>query len=46
MYDITENPTITPNKNGIHQMGALNEGYSTPAFHQSSEDFGNSFNEF
>lgn len=46
MYDITENPTITPNKNGILQMGALNEGYSTPAFHQSSEIFGNSFNEF
>lgn len=46
LYDLTNNPIITPNKNGILHLGAMNEGYTTPSFHKFSEIYGNDFYEF
>lgn len=46
MYDLTENPTISLNKNGILTLGTMNEKYTTPEFHMSSEICGNCFYEF
>jgi hypothetical protein len=41
MYDLTENPTISLDKNGILTLGTMNVKYITPEFHISSEINGN-----
>jgi hypothetical protein len=46
MYDLTETPTIEPDKNGILNLGALKEGFKETKFHISSEVYGNNFYEF
>lgn len=44
MYDLTENPTITPNKNGV-LVGELQEGLNEVSFHKSSTINANRFYE-